>query len=350
MLQPVIEKLYKQFWRRLKRQRNVVGFDGTLRPKERDGYIHKNWLTWRIYVETKLPEPYLRKKDIIPKSLTVPKSSKWNINTDIIAIGKPVIPPLLGIPRTTLEPWELKSTKDEWRPIEAGISSCHENCTACTLDAFFLLKDPAIEELLQASNYHCYGLEGDAKRGDVIQQPSPYDKGTVPKHKTGEYVFGVPITFDKYTCSVRNFFARKLAFWTWFKPVAGENDVDISFATVDVDWKNKIAREGMGFQGFANPIEGDPVAKCGRTTDRTQGVWESTSVFINVKYRRGIAFMTDIAMANIQSAGGDSGSPMYHPETIFYNAALFAGSQQGKTFGCKIENILKRAPVILVIK
>lgn len=347
MIEPTIQELYEKFWRRLKKQRGVVGFDGKLRPKEQDGHVHKDWLTWRVYVETKLPKAYLRKKDIVPKSFNSLRSPLHGpTESDVIAIGKPVIPPLLGIPTLT------KSTQDEWRPIEAGISSCHEDCTACTLNAFFesiASKIVPAGELLQASNMHCYGLEGDAKLGDVILQPSPYDDGQISKHKTGEYAFGVPINFDSFTCPFRNFLARKLAFWTWLKPVAAVNDVDISFATVDVDWINKIAREKAGFKGYADPVEGDPVAKCGRTTDKTQGIWQSTSMFINVRYRRGIAFMADMAMSDIKCAGGDSGSPMYHPQSLFYNCALFAGSET-QTFGCKISNILKRAPVKLIVK
>jgi len=346
MMQPIIQELYKQFWRKLKKQKHVIGFDGKLRQKEEDGKIvDKDWLTWRIYVETKLPTAYLRRKDIVPETFEL-NSTKQAVATDIVAIGKPVIPPLLGIPK-------LKSTQDEWRPIEAGISSCHKDCTACTLNAFFESLESGVVpvgEILQASNMHCYGLEGDAKVGDVIIQPSPYDAGEPSKHKTGEYAFGVPINFETFTCQYRNFVTRKLPFWKWFKPTQALNDVDISFATVDVDWKNKIAREKVGFKGYADPVEGEPVAKCGRTTDRTQGLWQSASMFINVQYRRGIAFMADMAMANIECAGGDSGSPMYHPESLFYNCALFAGSETGQTFGCKISNILKRAPVKLIVK
>lgn len=337
-----IRKIYSQFWRRLKKQRGVVGFDGLFRPKITDGHVHRDWQSFRIYVDTKLPMAYLRRRDVVPKVLTL-SNGKYNpptkIETDIISIGKPVIPPLLGMGRTT---------KDEWRPLEAGISSMHYQGSACTLNAFFMHK--TLNEVLQASNYHCYGMEGNAKVGDGVMNPSPYDSGQFPKHKTGEYVFGVPITFDSYTCPFRNFVTRKLAFWTWLKPVAGENDVDISFASVDVDWKNKIARETTGFLGYADPKEGDPVAKCGRTTDRTAGVWDSTTVNINVQYGRGIGFMTDVAMASIECAGGDSGSPMYYPKPKYiYNAALFAGSNQAKSFGCKISNILLRAPVKLIL-
>lgn len=327
----------------MKKRANVIGFDGVLRPKEINDKVQKGWLTWRLYVEKKLPEQYLTKRDVIPETLTLKGyrsiMPQVKIDTDIIAIGKPVIPPLLGMD---------KSTQDKWRPLEAGISSMHYQGTACSLNAFFMHE--TIKEVLQASNMHCYGLEGDAKVGDAVMNPSPYDGGKLPDDKTGEYVFGVPITFDSFTCQFRNFITRRLAFWQWLRPAAGVNDVDISFATVDVDWKNKIAKEKTGFKGWADPIEGDPVAKCGRTTDRTQGVWESTSMFINCQYRRGIALMNDVAMANIKCAGGDSGSPMYNPETVIYNAALFAGSEQGKTFGCKISNIMNRAKVKLIIE
>jgi len=342
MLEKIVEELFKTYWCRLKKQKNVVGFDGQLRPKEINGRKHKNWLTWRVYVDTKLPKAYLSRKDVIPELLNV-SSKDYEIFTDVIAIGRPVIPPLLGL---------QKSTQDQWRPIEAGISSCHKDCTACTLNGFFETLESNIVpagEFLQASNMHCYGLEGDAKQGDAIIQPSPYDGGDI-NDKTGEYAFGVPINFETYTCPIRNFITRKLAFWRLFKPSQAMNDVDVSFATVNVDWKNKIARESSGFKGYADPKEGDPVAKCGRTTDRTEGKWGSTSMFINVQYRRGIAFMTDVAMANIECAGGDSGSPMYHPKDFIYNCALFAGSNTGQTFGCKISNILKRAPVKLIVK
>lgn len=329
----VIRELFMQNWRTLKRKAHVVGFDGIPRLKQVGG-VEIARQSWRIYVDQKLSIKTLAKKDLVPSTV---QARGLEMETDIIAIGKPVIPPKLGI---------QKSTKDRYRPLEAGISSMHKDGTACTLNAFWTDKPVGgtYGQTIQSSNNHCYALEDKAKVGDEIMNPSPYDGGKLPADKTGKFLFSVPITFDTYACPFRNFVARKLNFLGWGRPVFGENDVDIAFASLSVDFRNKIAREQAGFGSFADPVEGDIVAKCGRTTDKTVGKWESTNMNINVQYSRGVVFMTDIAMANLECAGGDSGSPMYKPMRLpIYNGALFAGSDQGKSFGCKVSNIISRA-------
>ena len=331
-MEKIVKLLFNKYWRTLKKLPHVVGFDGKLQSKTING-LQCPIPSFVFYVDTKVPSQYLKN----PKKHTLPKILSYgleSIYTDVKAIGKPSIPPILGM---------SDSTRTRWRPLEAGISSMHEKGTACTLNGFFKTKDG---KNLQATNYHCYAMEGDAVVGDALMNPSPYDGGVVEDDKTGEYEFCVPINFDSYQCGWRNFVTRKLPFWTWFKPVAGENNVDISFGNISVDWKNKIALETKGFEGFSDPVVGEPVFKCGRTTDKTKGVWESTSVNIQVQYRRGVVFMTDIAMADLKCDGGDSGSPMYTVKDgkIIYNAALFAGSSGliTKSFGCKISNIINR--------
>lgn len=341
---PLLQVFYEEWWRKLKKKANVIGFDSYMKPKIQDGYVHRDWEVIRIYVEKKLVETKLKEKDLIPDSLILKKAKICNLValTDVVQIGKPMIPPLLrplGIP---------KSTREDYRPLESGVSTMHEKGTACTLNHFFL-HEPT-NEFLQASNWHCFAMEGKANIGDNCLQRAPYDGGKVPDQVSGKFVFGVPINFETFACPFRNFMFRRLPFWTWLRPTYAENNVDISFASVDVNCINKIALETCGFGAYADPIEGDLVAKCGRTTDRTEGKWESTSVNINCQYSRGIGFMTDIAMALLKCDGGDSGSPMYKPtKPLTYNAALFAGSDDGRSFGCKISNIMNRAQVKLWI-
>jgi hypothetical protein len=338
-----VNDLFNSHWRKLKRLPNVVGFEGILRPKEIDEKPSKEWSAWRIYVDVKVPESKLRPKDIIPKSLPVLKHS--TISTDVKAIGRPVIPPLLGAKN-------LYNT-GRHRPLLSGISAMHEKGTACTLNGFFLYEPESGEIfVVDASNWHCYAMEGKAVKGDKLLQPSPHDGGKIPDDIHSKFEFGVPINFDTFACPYRNFVMRKLAFWNLFRPVAAVNDVDISFGRTEVAFeKNKLCEFDEYFGGAADPVEKDKIAKDGRTTGHTEGVNESVHLNTQCQYSRGIAFMSDCVLSKLECAGGDSGSPMYKPDhPPIYNAALFGGTDQGYSVGCKISNILKRAPVKFIIK
>jgi len=315
-----VEQLIKQYWKKLKKKANVVGFSGELQPKVIGGVSHPERKACRIYVKQKGD---VSPKDLIPKRLDIGPES---IETDVIAVG------------------ELKAldNKAKRRPICAGISTMHKDGTACTINGFF--RDKETQETLVASNNHCYALENKALIGDPVLQPGPYDGGKYPDDQIGTLEKYVEVKFDTFTCPFRN---ALIKFVRLFTRQVAENKVDIAFAKMSVLYEVLATYIGE-FKGKRFFHVGDQVTKSGRTTEQTEGVVIDTAYSGYVTYSRGMAFFTDCYLVEGAgfSAGGDSGSPVFDMNGN-YGGALFAGSDQ-YTIVCKVENIEKEANVELI--
>src|SRR2546422_1198252 len=111
-----------------------------------------------VFVERKLPEPQLRKKDIVPKTLD-------EVKTDVIETGRLKAQAAMagGRPRT-----------DRWRPAPGGVSVGHVRITAGTLGAVVR----AGGRRVVLSNNHVLAASNNARIGDLILQPGPADSGT----------------------------------------------------------------------------------------------------------------------------------------------------------------------------
>jgi len=316
-----VEELIKQYWKKLKKKANVVGFSGELQPKVIGGASHPERKAFRIYVKKKGD---VSSKDLIPKKLDIGSKS---IETDVIEVG------------------ELKAldNKARRRPICAGISTMHKDGTACTINGFF--RDKETQEVLVASNNHCYALENNAHIGDSVLQPGPYDGGKYPDDEIGTLEKYVEIKFETFTCPFRNALIKFIRFFT--QQIA-QNKVDIAFAKVSVPYEVLVTHIGS-FKGKRAFNIGDKITKSGRTTEQTEGVVIDTAYSGYVTYSRGMVFFTDCYLVEGKgfSAGGDSGSPVFDMSNN-YGGALFAGSDQ-YTIVCKVENIEKEANVELVL-
>lgn len=359
-MESLSKELVMKLWKELKRYPFVVGIDGDLKPRVRNGEVIHDEKCLVVYVSRKIPRAQFKElsftqkiraffkkknpmllstKDLLPKELN-------GYPIDVVEIGR-IVAKEDNISAVRPLPRKKRGTTKKFRPLMAGISATHYHSTACTLNGVFRKKD----KLLLASNMHCFGQENTAKKGDPILQPSPYDGGTIAD-QIGEYSFGVNIIFDEYQCPYRNFFHKLSKFFRKKE----FNTVDISFATFKCDYCPVCEPEKIGCgmavytiglpSGKREAILGEDVVKVGRTTGKTIGKVVSTNWTGKVEYSRGVATFTDCILVEGRgfSAGGDSGSPVLGFRDKAYLGALFAGSDT-HTVVCKVSNIEKEAGV-----
>jgi len=353
-----------------KKKPNVVGIDGDLQFKIKNGKILKDVLAIRVYVKEKIPLTDFKdparfskikrkifhtdsffKEDLIPDMIN-------GIPVDVVEIGN--VHALIESARETVDaprPIKPRSTTKRYRPLEAGTSATHYQSTACTLNG--LWREKSTGKLLIASNNHCFGRENNAKLGDAILQPSPYDGGIYPDDKVGEFYKCVEIKFGDFKCSIRNFFHR------FYRKMRSHelffNKVDIAFATlgcpkpcqktcdpINVKCAAKIYGIGLPI-GKRLPDLNQQVQKVGRTTGKTIGTVVSTSWTGTVRYSRGTATFIDCILVSGKnfSLGGDSGSPVLDLNGN-YIGALFAGSGD-HSIVCKWNNIEKESGCEIII-
>lgn len=344
----------------LKKCPNVVGIDGDLHVRLRDGKPIKGSQVIRVYVSKKIPRDQFKNRhstfQFFKKQLTEEDLIPTKINgfeTDVVEIGlvtslDEVVAPRPVIPR--------QKTQLRYRPLQAGISATHFQSTACTLNCLFI--ENGTGRLLMASNNHCLARENTAKVGDAILQPSPYDGGRLPEDKIGEFYKCVDIKFIAVKSPVRDLFLKIIK--KFKSQEAFFNKVDIAFASF----------KGCGACPKCNPITNicdiklyslglpigkilpdlnERVQKVGRTTGVTIGTIVSKTWTGTVKYSHGSATFIDCLLVSGKnfSLGGDSGSPVLDMSGN-YVGILFAGSG-GHTIVCKVSNIEREADVELVI-
>lgn len=334
------EKEIRELWAKLRRYPNVIGFDNTLRPKIKDGK-ELPILALRIYVKKKVPiSAFVMNPTLLQKIKHVFRKNPL-LASDLIPRE------INGIPTDVIEVGEVKALSEQrqrHRPIIAGISGCHKDCTACTISGFFQKEG----KILVALNNHCGAMENKAKKGDPWIQPSPYDNGVYPRDEFAKLESFVEIKFEEFECPWRNAviqFLRKITHKSL--PL---NTVDIALGEPTTSYAIGAFKIPNAFAGSRIPSEGEKVCKMGRTTGYTEGTVESTSVTIEVMYSRGKALFTDCILVRGTnfSAGGDSGSPVFDMQGNVVGI-LFAGSDTF-TILCKIPNIEKETGAKLVTK
>lgn len=198
---------------------------------------------------------------------------------------------------------KLSLHRQRHRPSCGGISEGHYLITAGTAG-------PLVEDengLYRVSNNHVYANENNAKIGDPIYQPGPYDGGTATDRIGGLTDF-VAIRTDR---------ANK----------------------VDAALRAASHLELLTFCGMGDsPKRVSPaelhslVTKSGRTTEVTRGVITDLSLDLEVEYDVGLVrFDNQILVESheIFSQGGDSGSAVLATMTSDWVGLLFAGSEDG---------------------
>ena len=240
----------------------------------------------------------------VSKASTIPDNVD-GVKTDVVEVGD----------------IEALAFNTRVRPALPGFSIGHYNITAGTFGALVRdvrrccckiendcehhgLRQECDGDILILSNNHVLANENQARPGDNILQPGPFDGGLYPSdtvatfERTEEIVFGA----------------------------SGYNLVDAAVAR-PTDSRNVtpsilglVAPNGVG---QALPFEN--VVKVGRTTEVTTGVVLATNATVAVGFSSGVAVFRHQILTTAMAAGGDSGS-LLMDFNLNGVGLLFAGS------------------------
>jgi hypothetical protein len=270
-----------------------------------------------VFVDQKLPREAIHKDSRIPKTLD-------NIKTDVIETG------VLFAGAGTLPATEtaglsgpsvaadvgIEVLTGRVRPAMGGYSVGHYLITAGTYSTAVTdtLPFPGMpQHTYILSNNHVLANSNNARIGDPILQPGPYDGGTVPRDVIARLSRFVPIKFITPTTTPVNLVDAAIA--------------EGQFADLDreIYW--------IGYsRGAVAPAIGTLVQKTGRTTNYTTGRITAINATVNVNYGGGqVAQFQRQIVTGAMSAGGDSGSLLLDMDNHAVGL-LFAGSSAATIF------------------
>lgn len=294
-----------------------------------------------VGVERKRPPSLLHDDELLPQTLR-PAFSAFGIETDVIETG-----PIKAL-EAPLMPSAIADRHQPWRPAPGGVSIGHYAITAGTLGMVTVTKAGYYVGL---SNNHVLANSNAGKIGDAIYQPGPHDGGTVA-NQIGVLHAYVPIVMDgappipdecpiaTKIASVLSRAAKLIGSQSRYRAVdaAEENVMDAALVALQHDTGEEYIVLDATEQKLpvSNIMERDivpgiPVAKSGRTTGFTTGTLAAVEAAVRVQYGAGktATFVRQLIIQQAGfSAGGDSGSVVYNPETRRIIGLLFAGSDQ----------------------
>jgi hypothetical protein len=217
------------------------------------------------------------------------------------------------------------------RPAPGGVSTAHYKVTAGTLGCLSIGRSaPRNSRLMVLSNNHVLANSNDARLGDPILQPGPYDGGKDPADRIAILERFVPISF-----------------------AGGANYVD---AATGWAWPDRVRRELVYvsnnrltyFRVGSQPVNAQVnmlVGKSGRTTQLTVGRVVDVNASIRVNYGGGrvALFRDQIVIQGVSgtfSAGGDSGSLIWTWNSQRNPVGLLFAGGGGYTIANKIGRVL----------
>ncbi len=237
-----------------------------------------------VYVVSKEPEDEIDQAALVPKEID-------GVPTDVVETGE-----LQAFPH-----------RGRYRPAPGGVSIGHFKITAGTLGC--LVKRG--NQLFILSNNHVLANSNQAKIGDLIMQPGPFDGGVSAGNIIGRLSEFVPINFS-----------------------GGVNLVDAAIAQTN---SNLVVPESKCFGKISSNVQNCQmwmvVKKCGRTTQTTRGIIIDCNATLRVGYgTQGTAiFQNQIIVVGVPgiapfSQPGDSGSLVISQFGNRPVGLLFAGS------------------------
>ena len=251
-----------------------------------------------VYVDHKEAEDRLRRRDLVPAALD-------GVRTDVVETGR-----FRALP--VLETLEVSHTA-KVRPAPGGVSIAHERVTAGTLG---ILARRTSGEAVILSNNHVLADSNEAKAGDRILQPGPYDGGR-PQDAIAELAEYVPIQFrDQDLSRLGRLLERTLGpllapigLGVRRLPSGNTNIVDAAIAKpLEADLVAPDILEIGRVAGTAEATIGMRVRKSGRTTGLTRGRVTALDASVEVDYGGKTALFRRQIIGDILSRGGDSGS------------------------------------------
>lgn len=242
-----------------------------------------------IFVTHRVDADKLSSEDLISPELK-------GYKTDVIETGEIFAGPAKDHKDSVAMSEELgiETLRQRVRPVMGGFSVGHYRITAGTIATcvYDLWPFPGIpEKYYILSNNHVLANSNNARIGDPILQPGPYDGGTVPGDIVARLSRYVPIRWKTPTYNPLNY-------------------VDAAIAEGEFHNLNReIYWIGYVKQVKSNPRVGDIVEKTGRTTNFTTGRILAIHATVDVNYGGGrVARFADQIVTSNMSAGGDSGS------------------------------------------
>ena len=255
---------------------NVVGIG--IGEKVKGGFPQGR-LCLKVYVEKKLIAKKLARNELIPREIS-------RVETDVEEVGKIV----------------AQGNSGRYRPAPGGASLGHYKITAGTLGC--LVKDKKSGKVFILSNNHVLANSNNAKKGDPILQPGPYDGGKKPKDIIGYLENWIEIGFSKEANLIVSALARP------------KNTSDVKPEIMMIGLPKGVTRAKLGM----------PIQKSGRTTGYTTGKVKDISASVKVNYDNKVALFRNQILTTNMSQGGDSGSLVLDMKKRAVGL-LFAGSE-----------------------
>ncbi len=300
----------------LLKQPNVVGVGIGYKVS---GKRQTDELSVVVLVQQKLPPSSLSAEAIIPQEVD-------RVRTDVMQVGY-----LRAMPAPT----------ERWRPAPGGVSLGHYKITAGTFGG--VVYDQSNREQLILSNNHVLANSNDARPGDPILQPGPYDGGQLVHDQIACLERFVPIrytvappacSFARSYAMLGNTLARMIGSQHELQAIQRHplvtNRVDAAVARpLDDKFIVQMNME-IGKISQTAPAElGMSVCKSGRSTGFTSGVVSVLDATVVVHYgqERKATFDGQIVTTPM-SQGGDSGALLVTGQGHQAIGLLFAGSTQ----------------------
>ncbi len=251
-----------------------------------------------VYVDHKEAASELRRRDVVPRELD-------GVRTDVVESGRFRALPLL-------ETLAVSHTA-RVRPAPGGVSIAHAKVTAGTLG---ILAHRVSGEPVILSNNHVLANSNEARAGDPILQPGPYDGGR-PEDRIATLLEFVPIQFQEEDLGgLGRLLERALApllapLGLGVRPLPSgrTNVVDAAIAKpTKADLVAPDILEIGRVSGVADASIGKRVKKSGRTTGLTRGTITALDASVEVDYGGKTARFRGQVVSDVPSKGGDSGS------------------------------------------